>query len=683
MREWLFLLFGMSLWGSAAALGVWAVCALLRRAHAPARLLKLLWLAAAARFVCPFAVSISLPLPQNRALAAAAGAMEHRYAAARLAAAALAGGPAPVPAPAASPQTMGSFPIWQAAALLWAAGALFLAARSLAATLRLRRRVALACKTRDGAYTCPQVDAPFTLGFPRPRIYLPEDLTGPARQAVLLHEQAHARRGDTLLKPLCYLAACLHWWNPLAWFTFRQFCREMEAACDEAATQGFDLPARAAYCESLYRFAAGKACAASGALSFGSGRLKERIARVLRYQKPAALALAACTLAAGLTLCACMARPSFAAASGSGEASLPQETAGEVSVKTAEAPAEEPEDFADRLADLQGQIRSLNTQLDASAGQAQGDTPAQGTVRHKELAGRRSELLEELLALVAPACATDEFLCPVGYTYISRQQGRTHTGADLCAAYGSPVYAIAGGIVTTAEFDAAYGNYAVIQHGADPNGESWASLYAHLDTLLICVGDAVLPGQQIGTVGSTGNSTGNHLHLELLQSGAPVQPQEHLPLTNEAALAADASAAAAYGQALAAGLTGMEFTAPLESCRYLSCPFGFDGHKGVDFAADTGTPVYSAAAGVVQAAGFDTQMGNYVQLCHDAAPDGSACTTLYTHLDTLCVTAGQAVASGQEISTVGNTGNSTGSHLHLELRLNGTPANPLACIPCP
>ena len=85
---------------------------------------------------------------------------------------------------------------------VWLAGVLVLALRSIAGYWRLRRSVTLACKAPDGCYGGACVAAPFTLGILRPRIYLPDSLQGAARQAVLLHEQTHIRRGDPLTKPL-------------------------------------------------------------------------------------------------------------------------------------------------------------------------------------------------------------------------------------------------------------------------------------------------------------------------------------------------------------------------------------------------------------------------------------------------------------------------------------------------
>ncbi len=94
-------------------------------------------------------------------------------------------------------------------------------------------------------------------------------------------------------------------------------------------------------------------------------------------------------------------------------------------------------------------------------------------------------------------------------------------------------------------------------------------------------------------------------------------------------------------------------------------------HDGIDFIADAGTPVLAAAAGEVLTADFDVQKGYHVIIQHEGGY-----TTLYAHLAELRVTAGTTVEAGTEIGTVGNTGQSTGPHLHLELRKDGQPVNP-------
>ena len=98
----------------------------------------------------------------------------------------------------------------------------------------------------------------------------------------------------------------------------------------------------------------------------------------------------------------------------------------------------------------------------------------------------------------------------------------------------------------------------------------------------------------------------------------------------------------------------------------------YAAHKGTDIGAPTGTPVIAAASGLVTAAGFSSSMGNYVVISH-----GDGITTRYYHNSSLAVSAGQAVAGGQTISYVGSTGWSTGPHLHFEVRVNGTPVDPM------
>lgn len=94
-------------------------------------------------------------------------------------------------------------------------------------------------------------------------------------------------------------------------------------------------------------------------------------------------------------------------------------------------------------------------------------------------------------------------------------------------------------------------------------------------------------------------------------------------------------------------------------------------HEGMDIAAQTGTPIAAAADGVVIKSGFGTGYGNMVEISH-----GYGYKTLYAHNSRLNVKAGQRVRRGEVIAYVGDTGSSTGPHLHYEVRLNGLPVNP-------
>lgn len=102
------------------------------------------------------------------------------------------------------------------------------------------------------------------------------------------------------------------------------------------------------------------------------------------------------------------------------------------------------------------------------------------------------------------------------------------------------------------------------------------------------------------------------------------------------------------------------------------------GHPAIDVGSWTGSPVKAADSGYVVTAGggWNAGYGNHVIVDH-----GNGYVTLYAHLNSIFVRPGESVARGQQLGTVGNTGNSTGPHLHFEIRYQGTPQNPFSYLP--
>ena len=96
---------------------------------------------------------------------------------------------------------------------------------------------------------------------------------------------------------------------------------------------------------------------------------------------------------------------------------------------------------------------------------------------------------------------------------------KLHTGMDIGAGYNANIIAAASGTVITAKYNSAYGNYVVIDHGGGV-----CTLYAHQSSMAVSVGQYVNAGQVIGYVGSTGYSTGPHLHFEVIVNGSTVDP---------------------------------------------------------------------------------------------------------------------------------------------------------------
>ena len=98
-----------------------------------------------------------------------------------------------------------------------------------------------------------------------------------------------------------------------------------------------------------------------------------------------------------------------------------------------------------------------------------------------------------------------------------------HTGVDIAASYGTPIRACKAGKVVVASWQGGYGNAVVLDHGG-----GMGTLYGHQSSMAVSVGQTVASGQVIGYVGSTGNSTGPHLHFEVRLGGTPVDPVPYL-----------------------------------------------------------------------------------------------------------------------------------------------------------
>jgi len=102
-------------------------------------------------------------------------------------------------------------------------------------------------------------------------------------------------------------------------------------------------------------------------------------------------------------------------------------------------------------------------------------------------------------------------------------QSALHAGLDFPAPTGSDIVAAAGGVVITQEFHPAFGNMVELDHG-----NQLVTRYAHTSKVLVKRGDLVRRGQKIAEVGTTGRSTGPHLHFEVLVQGVPQNPQKFL-----------------------------------------------------------------------------------------------------------------------------------------------------------
>ena len=189
------------------------------------------------------------------------------------------------------------------AAWVWAAGVGVMAVYAAVSDMRLRRRVRESVPLGGNVRLCDGISTPFLLGLVRPRIYLPAALPEADRTWVLAHEKAHLRRGDPWWKALGFVILSVYWFDPLVWLCWVLFCRDLEAACDEAVIRNDSVQDRQSYAETLLRCSApGFSLAAP--LAFGETGVKGRIRAITRYQKPALVfSVLAVVLSLGLAGC--------------------------------------------------------------------------------------------------------------------------------------------------------------------------------------------------------------------------------------------------------------------------------------------------------------------------------------------------------------------------------------------
>ena len=188
------------------------------------------------------------------------------------------------------------------------------------------------------------------------------------------------------------------------------------------------------------------------------------------------------------------------------------------------------EDYMNRQAEIdeiQAQEDATNMAISVLVAKLEAERAAEAAAAAAALGGGGGGI-----ASGASAYSTGSFVFPVAsYSYISSRFGqrvhpitgvlKNHNGMDIASNMGTSVYAADGGKVVLAEWYGGYGNCIMIDHG---NG--YKTLYGHLSYIGVKSGQAVNQGDVIGQVGSTGNSTGPHLHFEVYLNGSRIDPEQ-------------------------------------------------------------------------------------------------------------------------------------------------------------
>lgn len=188
--------------------------------------------------------------------------------------------------------------------MVWTAGILIMILYAVINYLKLKKLVSASIRYKDNVMICDEVKSPFILGILKPYIYIPSGMNGQTLDHVMRHERVHLARRDYLWKPLGYIILVVHWFNPLCWAAYILFCRDVEAACDEAVIRDMDRESIADYMHNILDCSQPDKLNTS-ALAFCEGGTGRRIRDIARYKKPTRGVIAV-TVIISLAMAACL-----------------------------------------------------------------------------------------------------------------------------------------------------------------------------------------------------------------------------------------------------------------------------------------------------------------------------------------------------------------------------------------
>ncbi len=381
-----------------------------------------------------------------------------------------------------------------------------------------------------------QVHSPLLTGFIHPRIILPAAFTASqGNYFAFQHELTHHKNHDMPFKLFFLAIKVLHWFNPVSLLLCRQFNDVCEEACDEALSFTFSPAKRKAYAVSLLSFTEASHPYLASGFSMPAKQMKTRLEKLLKPAQPKKVVLATsfslllCLLAGAIFVGCSFGNGSSAVNSDTllptASSSLPNASSA-ITGNGKNSPDNGPSSSGSgkTSSGTLAPTSSASSSNEESSKPASNNAPSPSAPSSSPVQSSSQPADSPAIVAAANADAPSSFTWPVpGQTGIARSFGDAHRGMDIMADKGAAIVAAAGGTITTAEYHYSYGNYVVIDHGG-----GLTSLYAHCDGLSVEAGQTVTAGQQIATVGATGNVTGPVLHLEFQQDGTLQNPSQYV-----------------------------------------------------------------------------------------------------------------------------------------------------------
>jgi beta-lactamase regulating signal transducer with metallopeptidase domain len=454
--------------------------------------------------------------------------------------------------------------------IAWVIGILAMAVYAFISYAKIKRSVREAALLEKGIMECDEVKSPFILGILRPVIYVPSGMDRETLELVLAHEKAHLKRRDYVWKPLGYALLSVYWFNPLSWISYILLCRDIESACDEKVIRDKSSDYMAAYSQALLDCSIQKRRIAACPVAFGETGVKMRIKNVLNYKKPAFWIIIASLIACVVLAVCFLTNPKK------------EEPVSEAPSETETPVSDEPYVFDEERVyyyslnayTINGidPVKLINFTISflPDGTYTWYESPVSSFIGtgtysiedgiltmtdNAEMTGtdrvNRFTVSEDSLFYVSDGSDNFDmvklsdgvefalgvnplgdledidvvevepltFVWPTDNDVVTRQfstdEENYHPETDIAGAPGDPVYAATDGTIKETGFDDKDGNYIVESAGLI------TVTYCHLEEVSVNVNDVVSAGDVIGTIGSTGNSTGPHLAIRLLLGDEP------------------------------------------------------------------------------------------------------------------------------------------------------------------
>lgn len=168
---------------------------------------------------------------------------------------------------------------------IWITGLGILFLYCVMSVVSIYNKVSTSILLKENIYIIDKNISPFVMGIINPRIYLPGCLSKKEQEYIILHEKFHIKRFDYIIKPMAFIALCIHWFNPLVWIAFIFFCKDMEMSCDEAVIRRMGETVKADYSASLLALSTQRRIICAVPVDFGEGNTKERVRNLAALRK--------------------------------------------------------------------------------------------------------------------------------------------------------------------------------------------------------------------------------------------------------------------------------------------------------------------------------------------------------------------------------------------------------------